>query len=363
LIWNGSSLQTSKVPTNQTVELEDLQGLSEILGDPTILNIFPGQDYAFMFEQLGVKNIVPPWINCLPEQVCWNRLVSLCQFINSKQNDFKYYFGPFKNGNICLKSLEPLNNPEFYQNNKQCSSFYPDGSGDLDIPVYNRTSSITGRLKIVSGPEILSLPKELRKDLFKNRCIELDFNAIEPRLLYVLSTKKPVTIKTDFYTGYDQDFLNLNLPREKIKDLVLCSLYGKTASSLEEEELSEIVGESFLLESFRQTLIQERTQTTDGSIRNWFGRRIKPPVKNSNIINYYVQSTAIDFVLLCFSWLVKSLKQIIKPCFVLTDALYVKQINNISVQEFSELVNKTIKQFTENLFPDSEFPVKISCLN
>lgn len=339
------------------LEFKDLVALSELLSDQDILNIFPGKEYTSVFEeQLGIKNTNKdkiPWESCLSSRVFHKRLNDLGNYLINHEQDLKYYLGYYQQSNSCLIDLVSLNNPQFILNHPTATSFYPDASGDLDIPVYNRTTSITGRLKIVSGPEILSLEKTLRLDLLKNRCFELDFNAIEPRLLYVLATGKPVSSSDDFYMIVKRDLNLNNLTRDQVKHLVLCTLYG---SDTEQDNILEY----FNIEEFREKLIDERTKQQDGSITNWFGRRIKPPVKNSNIINYYVQSTAIDFVLLCFSWLIKNHQKTIKPVFVLTDALYAQ--NNTNLSDIT-ILNKTIKQLTNTLFPGSEFPVKLSCLN
>lgn len=343
--------------SNNILEFKDLVALSELLSDQDILNIFPGKEYTSVFEeQLGIKNTNKdkiPWVSCLSSRVFHKRLNDLGNYLINHEQDLKYYLGYYQQSNSCLTDLVSLNNPQFILNHPTATSFYPDASGDLDIPVYNRTTSITGRLKIVSGPEILSLEKTLRLDLLKNRCFELDFNAIEPRLLYVLATGKPVSSSDDFYMIVKRDLNLNNLTRDQVKHLVLCTLYG---SDTEQDNILEY----FNIEEFREKLIDERTKQQDGSITNWFGRRIKPPVKNSNIINYYVQSTAIDFVLLCFSWLIKNHQETIKPVFILTDALY--GLNNSNLPDIA-ILNKTIKQLTNSMFPGSEFPVKLSCLN
>ena len=356
----GSSI--TGIPNNTikhqpVLEFKDLVAVSELLGDPELLNIFPGTEYVSVFEQqLGIKKHLIPWSSCLPRTIFNNKLNQLIGYLNNHRSDLEYYFGFYQQSNSCFTDLVPLNNPEFILKHPTATSFYSDASGDLDIPVYNRTSSITGRLKIVSGPEILSLEKTLRLELLKNRCVELDFNAIEPRLLYVLATGKTVGCSSeDFYLIVKRD-LNLNhLSRDKVKDLVLCTLYGKESSGNDNHDK---ILEYFNIEEFRQRLVEQRTD--QGYINNWFGRRIKPPVKNSNIINYYVQSTAMDFVLLCFSWLIKNYKETIKPVFIITDALYI--LNNEQLPE-KPSINNTIKLLTNKLFPNSEFPVKLTCLN
>lgn len=257
------------------------------------------------------------------------------------------------NIHVDLKLLKKLKASEQNPTLKSIiSSFIPKNSNKCDVIVYNRMKTTTGRLVVDTGPQILLLPKVMKKSLVSRygengSVLWVDFVSLEPRFTKLLTADNT---KVDLY----QDILdssNLGCAREEIKLAVLSSLFGAGIN-----KLSEIVGKNafavrdLIKEYF--SLDQVMSLVGDyksGQIVNYFGRPIKLKKSSSNVaLNNYIQSSCVDISLLGFSRIVKDNKfpNSAFPIAIVHDALAI-DVKNSELSALEEIINKGI--FIEGL--------------
>jgi hypothetical protein len=234
---------------------------------------------------------------------------------------------------------------------------------ELPKPMYNRVSTKTGRLTIKAGPQILTLKKEYRS-IFKpsresNKLYEIDFNSLEPRVALNIAGKKA---SSDVYSSFAQD-LGLNISRDVAKLAVLCALYGAGISKLESvlrssdhkitaSELLRKVKQHFQISTLSKSL---RSQATNGEITNCFGRPITvDDARDAILVNNFLQSSATDIALLGFLDFCRKLKDIIRPIFIIHDAL-IFEANPEQLGPIAEYVDNGFE-----LKEMGNFPLKIT---
>ena len=163
---------------------------------------------------------------------------------------------------------------------------------------YNRSSHKTGRLTVTSGPNYLTLEKKWKEHLAPSEreyLISIDLISLEPRTLMLTQNKKPLK---DVYLSIIKDLGLLNSDRSKVKIYTLASMYSKDFSTNGNSLKSNII-KYFELKTFKESLIKS---IDNNCIYNFFGRPIYVGEKEiNNVINYYIQSTAADVSLYCFS--------------------------------------------------------------
>jgi hypothetical protein len=202
----------------------------------------------------------------------------------------------------------------------------------LDIPLYDRVSTKTGRLTIKKGPQILTLKKEFRSVFTPMKpassLYEIDFVSCEPRV--ALNIAK-VHANSDVYLSFIESS-NIDISRDTAKIAVLCSLYGAGNHRLEQllrKDTSEVtatyllraVSKYFDLPNLKQTL---RHQAKSGMIQNYFGRPIDVDSgRESILVNNYLQSTASDVAIAGFNEFTKLFAGKCKALFVIHDALVI----------------------------------------
>lgn len=227
------------------------------------------------------------------------------------------------------------------------------GDTILERPDYNHYG-ITGRTSILNGYNFLTLKKEERKNLrstYENEfLVEIDFKSCEP-FFYALSQGLEVS-SSDVYQWLKDD-LSITIEREKFKRAVLSIIYGakdntvKSVSGLNQNDIKKIK-EKLNIEKFSQSL--EKEFSDNGFILNYYGR---PILSNNNLVNYWIQSSAVDFCSLTFGDFIDKKK--IKPCFFVHDSMTF----SISEKDFKE-----IKDIAYLIDPISniKIPVKIQKL-
>lgn len=251
------------------------------------------------------------------------------------------------------------------------SDIQPDKNGFLPVPQYNLCDTVTGRMKITSGPNILLLPKKLR-DIFDSRFGDegslwyLDFTSLEPRVIlaiknYLLNPslignppqhgiieESFEQIPKDIYTDALKKMkLSNEITRDTLKQIVLPQLYGQakslTIENLEHQgvrgpdEVVEMVNDFFGIDGMRNYVNSEYEKTSHKFLRTFLGRHLSPDdSKPHALLNYFIQSTAVDLALLGFERICRKLaeiptsKEVIVPVFVLHDALILDVHNKAS---------------------------------
>lgn len=151
----------------------------------------------------------------------------------------------------------------------------------------------------------------------------------------------------------------------------LAFLYGGNANNIFSESTDsprrqdvdgfmEVFNEYFGVEKLKSRLLDESNE--NGYVTNLFGRRVDTrQARNSILVNYWNQSTAMDLALLGFSKATKSIRQHIRtnlvyPLCVITDALYLDIHNSVA----EEVNAKVIREGSMGLpkFENVEFFLK-----
>jgi len=223
-------------------------------------------------------------------------------------------------------------------------TFKPDAYGYAERVIYSGTETKTGRLKVTDGPNILHLKKDYRDIIIsshgdKGKIVYLDYSSLEPRILLCVSNPSLIgSLPQDIYSKMLAD-LNLSekIPRTVAKTAILSALYGqkeentiKTLSNYigSAEDFLNLVNEYFGIDKLKEKLAGDLLKTGGRYILNYYGRPIFcEDTKPYALLNYYVQSTAVDVAMLGFLNIVSRLKDNrltdkIKPIFILHDALF-----------------------------------------
>ncbi|NJL41938.1 MAG: hypothetical protein HC899_38745 [Leptolyngbyaceae cyanobacterium SM1_4_3] len=267
----------------------------------------------------------------------------------------------------------------------------------LSVPTYSLSSTKTGRATILSGPNILLLPKTQRKLLtssFSNGSVlSIDFKSIEPRLTYILSrsldtslptpnplllcpsgtiatlsqpensTKPSLVLPDDLYLFIlTETGLTDLLSRNEVKTIILKQLYGSSFESILSDLSSKTRDPMGVVKEINRVFgITTLQKTLEGlfpsqAMHNLFGRPMERP-ENRLLLNWFIQSTATDLALERFKVLVDAinadpkLKALLRPLYVIHDDLVLDTDN--SATEWLLGAIKTIEQTTLGVFPCS----------
>lgn len=320
---------------------------------------FPPSKFRKPYESLLPIGTKIPWIKCIPAGLYHKALKEYIESIKMAfETDFSYYETYFSDAELIFNDLAPaaidLDRFNRYMNEEGIGtaskailrSFTPihhnseQGLHFTDYVVYSRTNSKTGRLTVTKGPQILHLKTDYRNILtsrYKNGGIfYLDFKSLEPRVL--LARKYPnETLPKDIYK-HTLESLGLEgvIDRDHVKTALISTINGagdrEVARQLDgkidyPEDFIRAIKEHFGIEELREHLVQEYTKNEGTRIYNEYGRPILCEGTAPYILlNYYVQSTAVDVALLGFSkiWsklLEANATQYCQPLFILHDAL------------------------------------------
>lgn len=187
-------------------------------------------------------------------------------------------------------------------------SFEPGGDGLADPVVYDQLGTLTGRLTVQEGPQILTLRRDLRRVIRPTRrgrrLLMIDFVSHEPRVALSLAGGDP---PLDIY-GW---FLEERLPgrtRDAAKSAIISTLYGMSPGTLadrlectllEARAIIEAVRVTFGLDKLEKELA--RSHASRSVIHSAFGRVISPSSSSPGVlINSYIQSTAYDVAMAGF---------------------------------------------------------------
>lgn len=194
--------------------------------------------------------------------------------------------------------------------------------------VYSNTQTTTGRMTVVSGPQILTAPKELRQFIRPSNpemlLAQVDFISLEPRLGRFLAGGDP---DHDVYDSIGQTVFEGKLNREQVKKALLPAIYGaghRTLSAM----LPTGMKAKHVIESLREylnfdeiVLSKQEELRKAGQMKNYFGRLITPSSDRDTVIyNNWLQSSAVCVALLGFKKFLNQL-DFISPLFLIHDAL------------------------------------------
>jgi len=223
------------------------------------------------------------------------------------------------------------------------SSFLPE-SGSICEPVKYDHSSKTGRLKVVSGPKVLTLSKEHR-NIFESRypggkIITVDFVSLEPRVALLAVGQKPMG------DVYEEISKKTGSSRAKTKLATLSFLFGAGAGNSGGGDVRLKVREHFRVNKLNEIIL-----SCNGS--NAYGRPLHIEDEHHQI-SHWVQSSAVDVCLLGFSDLMNRIGSLADPLFLVHDALFI-DVPSDNLQKVSDIIAEGV-----NVSPFGYFPFSLN---
>jgi hypothetical protein len=233
------------------------------------------------------------------------------------------------------------------------ASFEPNSDGLADVVEYDQLGTITGRLTVHSGPQILTLRRDLRGVLRPTRrgrrLLMVDFVSHEPRVALCLSGGVP---PLDIYGWFQEERMS-GASREAAKGAIISTLYGMSPSTLaakldctltEAKVLNETVRVSFGLDRIERQLTREHS--SGGKITSAWGRRITPSSGSPGVlVNSYVQSSAYDAAMAGFRCILSACASQLVETFVhfyIHDAM-VLEVSERDEDRLREIVERPVK--------------------
>jgi len=323
----------------------------------------------------GDTGIEIPWMHVMPKGVFHKQLQKLLKQlwgILTEESD-QYYMNQFLFNRELLMTLKPplIDIPVLREIIKNSSlkrsemlKFMPH-SGDLaPRTIYNQMGSVTGRLTVSDGPNILTLKRDHRKILksrFKEgKIIQIDISSLEPRIALSVAGKES---PDDIYEAVGEKVLGGELTRDEVKVAVLSCMYGATSWSLSKQLPDDIDADRVLIDIKRYFEISQLNSKLEaeimnrGHIENLYGK----PIKGSeSLINHFLQSSGVDVSFNVFSQILSDLRDSdinFTPIYVIHDALVV----DIEGRHHSKVKKLTSNGYkVKNL--DCIFPVKVEII-
>lgn len=253
-------------------------------------------------------------------------------FLNNKEN--AYYFNDCRDHYSLFKEIESakvnkenllkyINSVEAYRA-KQILEVI-DKEKMMFKPIkYSLFNTVTGRMTIQSGLNLLTLKKENRNMIGSSfedgKILEIDIKNLEPRILMGMFNKE---VPYDIYTWIAQTVLDKNgygnneidaTQRNFIKELTFKILYGASMHTIKKDlkdldwlyGIEDIVGRIKSNMGYHELAIKIKSEMKDGYFKNHYGRKLKNSSAN---INHFLQSTGVDVSMYCFSKVNNILKQ------------------------------------------------------
>jgi hypothetical protein len=310
--------------------------------DGKVIDLEPSKPFVDAMALLLPSGSVP-WQKVMPSSAhqtftdaLVSRVVDAIASLNSR-----YYKSTWVPQNRLFRQFQrPRINAERWRelvlanpNNRMLKSFAPDSSGLAGPVTYGRTTTRTGRLTVIAGPQVLTLNKAFRdivaplKD--DHEIGAFDYNACEMRVLLYeagFNCDEP-----DLYEMIRREHLP-KVERNVVKGAVIGRAYGlhrqvwgrnlgltgKTTVKID-EVLSNLIDTSLVLGRVRGQ------HTRDGFIRNRYDRRVEvDDPRDHLLINAYAQSTGNDVALLGFASMLPRFQELeVDPLFVVHDSLVV----------------------------------------
>ena len=375
---DGAYAWTSTVPNDAWVygssaAVKSLDSLMDLLNFEKPL--IQSQPHIRSFKSI-LQNEVPeiPWHAVLPPEEFQKSLVTLISSLENvlrcfSNNDYNNLFiderrfllslsRAFVDGSLLASYIRDEQNQTV---RSTLTSFRPLLDSRTTPIRYNQSSTLTGRLTVQSGPQVLILPKKYR-DIMTSRfsggkVMQVDFVSLEPRVARLSTGNES---GHDVYMQLSDELFNSSLTREQSKIAVLCALYGVSRSRLSKmlgkefnasiviDKIKNFFGVPKLLKEIKPEL------TVNSRFQNYFGRYIEPDRSDDGaLINYYIQSSSADAALLGFINLKKKIDKLSLRCvpiFVIHDAM-ILDVHPDDEGKLSELLSCGVDISTLGSFP------------
>jgi len=303
------------------------------LATDTKITSQPLRSHVASWESLGVT---PPWAQALPPHVFKSWLQKFTKELLELRDRWadSYYGCDFQVQQRLLQRLQqPFVDAAVIKQigDDRIRAFEPDRDGLAPRSTYNIWSSVTGRMSIESGPNILTLDKKYRR-IFKSRfpdgeIIQIDFSSLEPNTFLAMQGKQ---FTGDAYSWAAAQ-IKIDVPREVLKVAVMSALYGMSPSNFA-KKFADIPDANDLLFQVRDAFGVDKMNKhyreqleAEGHITNHYGRIIKCD-KKSPLVAHAVQSSAVDVVCQGFTVLLDEFEKDahdIVPLYLIHDALMI----------------------------------------
>ena len=230
-----------------------------------------------------------------------------------------------------MNSLKGAINSREIKNVSIAKGFYAKKDGFLELPEYSITRTLTGRMTIIKGPQILTAPKLIRKHLKSTfpggKIVQIDFVSLEPRVAMQLTEE---SLGPDVYKYLGEKLFEQKVSRSVVKKLVLCAVYGASEATLKKGlppgiNITQLVDKTKQILNYEMVVKKQRESFQKfGKINNFFGRPIEPQhARDSLLYNHYIQSSAVDVALLGFGKILDRIPARVRPIFFIHDAMLV----------------------------------------
>lgn len=194
---------------------------------------------------------------------------------------------------------------------------------DLGRVTYDRLSTRTGRMIVSSGPQILTMTKDKRKQITgetESPIYYVDFRALEPTIVANIVDAR--FSGSDLYVWLAENVLRVQT-RDAAKKAVVSALYGDQTHRTSDAKL---IAQWFDLKNLA---VKIRVMSPDQKrVMNIYGRLIasKDMTNDGYVINDYIQSSAVDSAILGFDAICSSLR--LAPLAIVHDAMIVEDCHN-----------------------------------
>jgi len=319
---------------------------------------FPSKSFRLAYKDLNAGNNIP-WRHCMPAGQFKTEIKLFTEQIQefAAKTDLSYFFDYH---HVYEEELFPKIMPcvvdkalfrKLMVTEQQRKAALRTFRPPVCAPTYSQLSK-TGRLTIREGPNILLLDRRFRAILNSSfgddgQLYYLDYKSLEPRVL--LAIKDPdAKIAKDVYNRAIRSLeLEDHIDRSVMKQAVIRLLYGSNETELCKElkdkhgveypeDFVTLIKDYFGFVDIRNGLVEEFHRSGGKQILNHFGRPIlcagaKPYV----LLNYYLQSTAVDVALLGFRKIIDTIEaahasKLMRPIFILHDALILDVHNDVA---------------------------------
>jgi hypothetical protein len=285
--------------------------------------------------------------------------------VNASLIEFKEYLPTYiRNCNVLSKCMPAKFDLECLNHYDKLSL---NDDGFAPPPVYDIAGTKTGRMRVIEGTQVLTMPREI-KGFIRSRykggvVVEIDYSALEPRTALCVA-ESDFADSGDIYLKIAEIFGGIS--REAAKQITISFLYGAAPSTV--RRLAGHV-ENFdkKLKNLRSVFGFERVVkkaideiNKKGFFYNHAGRPLNPQSNKEGLLfNNFCQSSAVDVALSGFSNMLEQFQDKCPsavPLFFIHDAL----ILDLKPEDLS-----AVKEIScgINTYLNVEFPTKLKILN
>jgi len=239
--------------------------------------------------------------------------------------------------------------------------------GFAPTPIYDLAGTKTGRMRVVGGTQVLTMPREIKRFIrsrYKDGVVvEIDFSALEPRTALCIAQSN-FADSDDIYLKIAEIFGGIS--RDVAKQITISFLYGAAPNTVRRlaghvenfDEKLKSLREIFGFESIVEKALDEIN--TNGFFYNHAGRPLNPQSDKKGLIyNNFCQSSAVDVALSGFSNMLEQFQDkcpSVIPLFFIHDAL----ILDLKSEDLS-IVGEISRGI--NTYLNVKFPTKLKILN